>query len=117
MPSDLMLANSEIGASDAFLLTSLFELQPMVLIESKALGTPALVAKAPLSGAVDLIEDGINGVLFDLNIQEAANALEPYFRHPEKLRAMRQATYADAAQYDLEPVALAALEIYAMPKT
>jgi glycosyltransferase involved in cell wall biosynthesis len=101
-----------IGASDAFLLTSLFELQPMVIIESKALGTPALVAKAPLSGAVDLIEDGINGVLFDLNVQEAANTLEPYFRNPEKLRAMRQATQADAAQYDLEPVAMAALAIY-----
>ncbi len=106
-----------IASSDAFLLTSLFELQPMVLIESKALGTPALVAKAPLSGAVDLVEDGVNGVLFDLDIQKAANTLEPYFRQPEKLRAMRPATYADAAQYDLEPVALAALEIYtAKPK-
>ncbi len=102
-----------IAASDAFLLTSLFELQPMVLIESKALGTPALVAKAALSGAVDLVEDGVNGVLFDLDIEKAANTLEPYFRYPEKLRAMRPATYADAAQYDLEPVAKAALEIYA----
>jgi glycosyltransferase involved in cell wall biosynthesis len=105
-----------IGASDAFLLTSLFELQPMVLIESKALGTPALVAKAPLSGAVDLIEDGVTGVLFDLDIEKAADTLEPYFRDPQKLRAMRPATYADAAQYDLAPVALAALAIYAKPK-
>ncbi len=101
-----------IASSDAFLLTSHFELQPMVLIESKALGTPALVAKAPLSGAVDLIEDGVTGVLFDLDVQKAADTLEPYLRNPERLRAMRAATYADAAQYDLEPVARAALKIY-----
>lgn len=101
-----------IASSDAFLLTSHFELQPMVLIEAKALGTPALVAKAPLSGAVDLIEDGVTGVLFDLAVQKAADTLEPYLRNPERLRAMRPATYADAAQYDLEPVARAALKIY-----
>ena len=101
-----------IASSDAFLLTSLFELQPMVLIEAKALGTPAMVAKAPLSGAVDLVEDGVTGVLFDLDVQQAADTLEPYLRNPERLRAMRPATYADAAQYDLEPVARAALRIY-----
>ncbi len=101
-----------IASSDAFLLTSHFELQPMVLIESKALGTPALVARAPLSGAVDLIEDGVTGVLFGLDVRKAADTLEPYLRNPERLRAMRPATYADAAQYDLEPVARAALEIY-----
>ena len=101
-----------IASSDAFLLTSYFELQPMVLIEAKALGTPAMVAKAPLSGAVNLIEDGVTGVLFDLDVQKAADTLAPYFRNPERLRSLRAATYADAAQYDLEPVARAALEIY-----
>ena len=101
-----------IASSDAFLLTSHFELQPMVLIEAKALGTPGLVAKAPLSGAVDLIEDGVTGVLFDLDVRKAADTLEPYFRNPERLRHMRAAAYADAAQYDLIPVARAALEIY-----
>lgn len=101
-----------IASSDAFLLTSHFELQPMVLIEAKALGTPALVAKAPLSGAVDLIEDGVTGVLFDLDVQKAVDTLEPYFRNPERLRDMRPASYADAMQYDLGPVARAALEIY-----
>ena len=70
------------------------------------------MVKAPLSGAVDLIEDGVTGVLFDLDVQKAADTLEPYLRDPGRLRAMRAATYADAAQYDLEPVARAALEIY-----
>ena len=101
-----------VGSSDAFLLTSTFEVQGIVLIEAKALGTPGFVVKAPLSGAVDLIEDGVTGVLFDLDVQKAADTLEPYLRDPGRLRAMRAATYADAAQYDLEPVARAALEIY-----
>ncbi len=101
-----------IASSDAFLLTSHFELQPMVLIEAKALGTPALVANAPLSGAVDLIRDGVTGVLFDLDLEHAVAQLEPVLKDSARLRAMRQAVYEDAAQYDLDPVAQAALHIY-----
>ena len=54
----------------------------------------------------------MTGVLFGLDVRKAADTLEPYFRNPERLRHMRAAAYADAAQYDLIPVARAALEIY-----
>jgi glycosyltransferase involved in cell wall biosynthesis len=101
-----------IASNDAFLLTSLFELQPMVLIEAKALGTPALVARAALSGAVDLIEDGVDGVLFDLEIEQAVAQLEPVLRDPARLRAMREPTLVRASRFDLGAVAAQALEVY-----
>jgi glycosyltransferase involved in cell wall biosynthesis len=111
-PLDRINVARLIASSDAFLLTSHFELQPMVLIEAKALGTPALVANAPLSGAVDLISNGVTGVLFDLDLECAVAQLEPFLRDPVRLRAMRQATREDADQYDLARVAQAALDIY-----
>jgi glycosyltransferase involved in cell wall biosynthesis len=100
-------------AADALLLTSLVELQPMVILESKIFGTPALVADSPLSGASDLVLDGQTGVIFPVNnLEGAADLLEPYLRDPARLRAMRAATRADARRFDLEPVAKQMLEVY-----
>jgi glycogen synthase len=100
-------------AADALLLTSVVELQPMVVLESKIFGTPALVADSPLSGASDLVLDGHTGVIFPVaDLERAADILEPYLRDPSRLRAMRAATRADAERFDLEPVALQMLEVY-----
>ena len=100
-------------AADALLLTSVVELQPMVILEAKIFGTPALVADSPLSGASDLVLDGQTGVIFPVaDGQRAADILEPYLRDPSRLRAMRSATRADAQRFDLEPVALRMLEVY-----
>ena len=100
-------------AADALLLTSVVELQPMVVLESKIFGTPALVADSPLSGASDLVLDGQTGVIFPIdNLERAADLLEPYLRDPARLRAMRSATREDAERFDLEPVALQMLTVY-----
>ena len=100
-------------SADALLLTSLVELQPMVILESKIFGTPALVADSPLSGASDLVLDGQTGVTFPVgDLDRAADLLEPYLRDPARLRAMRAATRADAERFDLEPAALPMLTVY-----
>ena len=100
-------------AADALLLTSMVELQPMVILEAKIFGTPALVADSPLSGASDLVVNGQTGLIFPVNdLQRAADILEPYLRDPARLRAMRPATREDAERFDLEPVALQMLTVY-----
>ncbi len=100
-------------AADALLLTSVVELQPMVILEAKIFGTPALVADSPLSGASDLVLDAQTGVIFPVaDLERAADLLEPYLRDPARLRAMRPATREDAQRFDLEPVALQMLEVY-----
>lgn len=99
--------------ADALLLTSIVELQPMVILEAKIFGTPVLVADSPLSGASDLVVDGQTGVIFPAsNLERAADLLEPYLRDPARLRAMRPATREDAERFDLEPVALQMLSVY-----
>jgi glycosyltransferase involved in cell wall biosynthesis len=99
--------------SDALLLTSRVELQPMVVLEAKLFGTPAFIADSPLSGASALIEEGVTGATFALDdAPRAAQQLEPYLRDPARLRAMRAATASSAAQYDLEPVAERMVEAY-----
>jgi glycosyltransferase involved in cell wall biosynthesis len=100
-------------SSDALLLTSRVELQPMVVLEAKLFGTPAFVADSPLSGAAALIEPGVTGGTFTLEDASAAAAqLEPYLRDPARLRAMRAATASSANAYDLEPVAERMAEAY-----
>jgi glycosyltransferase involved in cell wall biosynthesis len=99
--------------ADGFLLTSRVELQPMVILESKVVGTPALVADSPLSGASDLVRDGETGVLFPVDDLEAAtDRLEAYLRDPARLRAMRSAVSEDAKHFDLEPMAREAVALY-----
>ena len=99
--------------ADALLLTSIVELQPMVILEAKIFGTPALVADSPLSGASDLVLNGQTGVIFPVdNLERAADLLEPALRDPSRLRAMRTATREDVQRFDLEPVAKQMLEVY-----
>ena len=51
--------------AELFVLTSDFEGMPNALIEAMCLGLPCISTK--VSGAVDLIESGVNGILIDKN--------------------------------------------------
>ena len=51
-----------------FVLSSNYEGMPNALIEAMGLGVP--VVSTRVSGATDLIEDGVNGLLIDLNDKE-----------------------------------------------
>ena len=54
---------SEIANSEIFVLSSNYEGMPNALIEAMCLGLPVISTK--VSGATDLIEEGINGLLVD----------------------------------------------------
>jgi colanic acid/amylovoran biosynthesis glycosyltransferase len=53
---------AEIGASDVFVLASLMEGLPVVLMEALALGKP--VVAPSVAGIPELVTDGLNGLLF-----------------------------------------------------
>ena len=57
-----------IKDAEMFLLTSKFEGMPNALIEAMCLGLPCISTK--VSGAVDLIKNGENGLLVDLDDTE-----------------------------------------------
>lgn len=55
----------EIENAEIFILSSNFEGMPNTLIEAMCLGVPCISTK--VSGAIDLINNGINGFLVDVN--------------------------------------------------
>lgn len=57
-----------IADADLFVLSSNFEGMPNALIEAMCLGLPVISTK--VSGATDLIQDGINGLLVDVGDAE-----------------------------------------------
>lgn len=62
---------------DVFVLPSLWEGMPLAILEAQACGLPAVVSNIP--GNSDLIENGVNGYLFEKN-----NSIE-LFRQIEKI--------------------------------
>lgn len=60
---------SEIGHTDALLLSSKFEGLPLVLIEAIAHGVPVVSSNCP-TGPEDIVQDGKNGFLYGLGEPE-----------------------------------------------
>jgi glycosyltransferase involved in cell wall biosynthesis len=60
----------------------------MVVVESAAQGTPSIVVRAPDNAAVELVEDGVNGVIAESAEPEAlAAAIERVHAAGDALRA------------------------------
>jgi glycosyltransferase involved in cell wall biosynthesis len=60
----------------------------MVVIESAAVGTPSVVVADPDNAAIELVEDGVNGVVAPSAAPEAlATAVERVIAAGESLRA------------------------------
>lgn len=78
----------------------------MVLIEAKALGTAALVARAEYSGAVGEVDDGADGVVFPVDdLRAAVDRLAAVLCDPAELRRLGEGALAGAERFGLLPVA------------
>lgn len=74
-----------LAQSDYYIMGSHAEGFPNCLLETCAVGTPAIAFKAP-GGLNEIIEDGVNGYLVD-NAEEFISKLQlPYNWKPEKVR-------------------------------
>lgn len=94
------------AASDVFVLPSLREGMPSVLLQAMASGLPVLTT--PVSGARELVgEDGRRGLLFGFDDAEGLRAgLAELLESPERRRRMGRAARAHVAdRFSLESVA------------
>jgi len=63
-----------ITKAQMFVMTSFFEGMPNALIEAMCLGLPCVSTK--VSGAIDLIKSGENGILVDTTVEAISKAME-----------------------------------------
>ena len=86
--------------ADAFCLSSDFEGLPMTLLEASLVGLP--IVSTPVCGAVDMIENKVNGVLSKGHtLEEYLDALEYSYQHLCELRQNSQRMKDDSA-YTIE---------------
>ncbi len=78
-----------IKDSSVFVLSSLFEGMPNVLMEAMALGIPCLSTDCSPGGAAELIKDGYNGYLLKtFEPEEMAEKLEYMLSHPNEMETL-----------------------------
>lgn len=77
-------------------LMSTFEGLPMVLIEAASVGLP--VVATAVGGILEILEDGVTGIVVSRSVDSLARALETLYDSPETVRRMGQAARAVHAQ-------------------
>jgi len=90
-----------IKAAKVFVLPSKREGFGIVVIEANALGVPVLTADYPDNAAKDLIDDGVNGLVFKPAAEDLADAVVDALR-VGVLKEMRVGSLDFAADFDWE---------------
>jgi len=93
-----------------FTIASTTETFGIVTIEALASGVPVVAVKAP--GAVDILTDGLDGLLVDNDIEKFANALEKIIREPELREKLSQGALKTSERYSIDTVSERMLNLY-----
>lgn len=99
-----------ISAIDLFVMASVTEVQPLSLIESMASGTPVLGVRA--FGSQDIISDGIDGFLVDLDYDHYRDKIELLAGDRDLLCSFGQSAGKSAEQYSLANATRKLLDCY-----
>jgi glycosyltransferase involved in cell wall biosynthesis len=98
--------------STALIMPSLCEENaPMVIAEAQSHGLPVIASA--IGGIPEMIEDGVNGMLFEPgNVEELAMHCRRAIEHPEMIESMRRACIESAKRYDPQTVAGEYLKLF-----
>lgn len=101
-----------LKSSDIFCFTTLYEAFPNVLLEAMAAGLPIVTTN--FDGVNELIEDGVNGQIVDINnIGGAYSALKSYLDNPALAsKHGRKAREKVQSQFSMEQMVQNTVEFY-----
>ncbi len=89
---------SAFASSDAFIFPSRTETLGLVLLEAMAAGCPVVAARS--GGIPDIVEDGVNGYLFDpIDEKGAIVATQHLLSQPQAREALRQNARLEAERW------------------
>jgi glycosyltransferase involved in cell wall biosynthesis len=91
--------SERLGASDILLMTSTSEGLPMAGIEALRYGLAIVGSK--IGGLMDVVADGSNGLLCDLEPEAFSTGLRSVLENPSRLAGMRAASLAKAQEFSL----------------
>ena len=96
--------------ADIFAFSSTSETFGMVIIEALASGLPVLAVRAP--GAVDIITDGVDGILAENDITDFAKHLANLIQHRDLREKISQNAFRTARLYSIDTVSDQVLALY-----
>jgi 1,2-diacylglycerol 3-alpha-glucosyltransferase len=96
--------------SDIFAFASTSETFGMVIIEALASGLPVLAVKAP--GAIDIVTDGIDGMLVEDDVAQFADCLEILVKNKDLRQKFSENAINTAQRYSVETVSDQMLDLY-----
>ncbi len=98
------------AAADLFVFGSTTETQGLVVSESRAAGTPAVVVRG--GGASENVHNGEDGVIVEPDAESVADAIRALLRKPAALAEMRRACLRNAPRYTPEAMAATVEDVY-----
>ena len=95
----------DLKSAKLFVLSSDYEGMPNALLEAMALGLPCISTDCPCGGPAEVIQDGINGLLFPVGSEEAlTQAMRALLEDRERRTAMAVNARQTAESFRPEPV-------------
>ena len=101
----------EYQRSQFFVLSSDYEGFGLVIVESMACGTPVVSTDCPY-GPAEIIEDGVTGLLCQMDVHDLASKMEWMILHDSERGEMGAAAHKSAAKYKKDRILCMWTEVY-----